>query len=47
MRNPSTTQSYRGPYSDSSNLWTDQLKQDVDFANKGSNVFYIDIDSYF
>ena len=47
VRNPSATQSYRGPYSDNSNLWTDQLKQDVDFANKGANVFFIDIDSYF
>ena len=51
VRNPWGEEGYNGPWNDSSELWTDDLRQqvsealgDADIENEGT--FYMDIDSY-
>jgi len=46
LRNPWGEEEYFGPWSDSSSLWTDYTKSQVDYENKNNGEFYIDIDTF-
>jgi hypothetical protein len=46
LRNPWGQEEYLGPWSDSSNLWTDYTKSQVDYLNSNNGEFYIDLDTF-
>lgn len=51
MRNPWGSEGYTGPWSDSSDLWTPELRQTVEAATghgsaNDNGIFYMDIDSF-
>ena len=51
VRNPWGQEEYRGKWSDSSDLWTDALREQVsnalgDADDDNEGIFYMDIDSY-
>ena len=46
VRNPWGWEVYHGPYSDSSDLWTDELRQETGYAWANDGVFWIDIKTY-
>ena len=46
IRNPWGTETYNGPWSDTSDKWTQELREEVGHTNPGDGFFYIDINSY-
>ena len=47
IRNPWGAEGYKGDWSDNSDLWTDQAKQEAGWVNdKGDGVFFMTVEDY-
>lgn len=46
LRNPWAKETYTGPWSDKSSLWTDKLKKEVDMKDANDGIFFMPYDSY-
>lgn len=46
LRNPWGAEEYLGPWSDSSNLWTDYTMSQVDYVDSNNGEFFIDLDTF-
>ena len=47
MRNPWGHEIYKGNWSDASELWTDEFKEEVSLEEKNDGIFFISIEDYF
>ena len=46
MRNPWGHELYHGPWSDDSELWTDETKLEAGWVDKDDGMFFMDLDTY-
>ena len=46
VRNPTGSELYTGPYSDSSSKWTDTLKEEAGFTQANDGIFFVPIEVY-
>lgn len=46
VRNPWNAETYKGPWSDKSSLWTDKLKKEVNMVDADNGIFYMPYEKY-
>ena len=47
VRNPWSTENYVGPWSDKSDMWTDDYKSQVNYVNANDGKFYMPAKLFF
>ena len=46
VRNPWAAETYHGPWSDKSNLWTDQIKYEAGYEDNDDGIWFISVEDY-